>query len=305
MKIFGTGLSGLVGSRIAELLSDKYEFGFSKVDITDREVILREIQNSNASVILHLAAKTDVDGCEEDKKIDKNRYLIKDIPVHKYIGSESGSTATAWKVNVIGTKNIADACLSFGKRLIYVSTDFVFDGENVSKEGYKEDNLANPINWYGETKLEGEKIMCSSELSYVIARIAYPYRADFIRKDFVRSILRNLRNGKRLNVITDHIMTPTLVDDIALALDLLIEANMSGIYHITGSQFITPYDAAFLIAEVFDLDKSLIFKTTREQYFKNRAPRPFNLSMNNQKISNLGIGMKSFEEGLKEIKRQI
>ncbi len=290
MKIFGTGLNGLVGSRIIELLKN-HQFEISNIDITDRDAITRGIAQSDASIVLHLAAKTDVDGCEKDRAED--------------LQEEFRNSKTAWAINVLGTKNIADACFRANKKLIYISTDFVFDGKNVYEEGYKENDLANPVNWYGKTKYEGEKIVQSSGVSYVIARIAYPYRSDFKRNDFVRAILERLKLGQSVKGITDHIMTPTFVDDIALGLDTLIKNNAAGIYHLTGSQFITPYDAAVSIAEAFNLDKSLITKITLEEYFKTRAPRPHNLSMNNKKILELGIKMKGFKEGLEEIKRQI
>lgn len=286
MKILGTGLSGLVGSRIVELLKTKHQFEISNIRITDRDAIIKEIAESNASLVLHLAAKANVDGCEKDK--------------------EGGYRGNAWKVNVIGTKNIADACLSSGKKLIYISTDFVFDGKSVSEDGYKETDFPNPVNWYGKTKYEGERIVKSSGASYVIMRIAYPYRSNFDKKkDFMRAILLKLQSGQTIEAITDHIMTPTFVDDIARGLDTLITNNANGTYHVTGSQFITPYDAALLVAAEFDLDKSLISKTLRSRYFKNRAPRAYNLSMNNEKISELGIRMKTFEEGLAEIREEI
>ncbi len=96
-------------------------------------------------------------------------------------------------------------------------------------------------------------------------------------------------------------MTPTFIDDIAYALDKLIETEQTGIFHVTGSQSLTPYDLSVLIAEKFGLDKSLISKTTRAEYFAGKAPRPFNVAMNNDKIRKIGIQMKTIEEGLNSI----
>ncbi|MCL4353076.1 NAD(P)-dependent oxidoreductase [Patescibacteria group bacterium] len=302
MKIFGTGLKGMVGSRITELLGKEHQFEISDVDITDRDAIIKKISESKASTILHLAAKIDVDSCEKDEEADREKYFIKNIPIYQYIYSKSGKSA--WEVNVIGTKNVTDACRETNKKLIYISTDFVFDGANLPEGGYTEKSTPNPINWYAATKYEAEKIVRSSGLSCIIARIAYPYRADFKRGDFARKILSLLRAGERVVAVGDQIITPTFIDDIAKALDVLIKNNARGIYHLTGSQFVDPYGAAVNIAKTFDLDSSLILKTTLEEYFKNRAPRPFNLSMNNSKIQNLGVRMKGFSEGLAEIKRQ-
>lgn len=278
MKILGTGLSGLVGSRIVELLKNRYELEASEVDITDRDRIVEKIRNSSASIVLHLAAKTDVDGCERDR-------------------------SAAWAVNVNGTKNVAEACLETDKKLIYISTDFVFDGEKTSE--YIEEDTPNPINWYAKTKYEGEKIVQTLSCPWIIARIAYPYRANFERNDFARAILKRLQDQKAVAGVTDHKFSPTFVDDITNALDALIKSESTGIFHVVGSQSLSPYDAAVKIAKTFDLDKSLISKTTREEYFKNRAKRPFQLRLRNDKIQRLGVKMRGFEEGLQEVKRQM
>jgi len=279
MKILGTGLDGLVGSRIVELLKGQYEFESSDVDITDRNKIIDKIKSSDASVVLHLAAKTSVDGCEEDH-------------------------SSAWAVNVYGTQNIVDACQVSNKKLIYISTDFVFDGFRPPVGGYKEEDIPSPINWYGKTKHEGEKIVKNSSASWIIARIAYPYRANFARNDFARAILKRLQDQKPVAAVTDHIFTPTFIDDIAYALDVLIKSESKGIFHVVGSQSLSPYDAAVAIAREFGFDQKYITKTTRSEFFKNRAPRPFHLALKNGKIRGLGVRMGGFEEGLQQLKTQ-
>lgn len=288
-KLIGSGLSGLVGSRVTELLKNTYEFEYVDracgIDIQNREKVIDVITGSDADIVLHLAAKTDVDGCEGDK-----------------VKSEKGE---AWKINVLGTQNIAEAVQRSEKKLIYISTDFVFDGEKTLDEVYTEDDIPNPINWYGKTKYEAELIVSALDSPWLILRIAYPYRANFQRNDFVRTMLLRLKKGEQVSAITDHIFTPTFIDDITRALDLLIQNNSTGIFHIVGSQALTPFDAANYIAKAFGLKTSLIQKTTRKEFFRNRTPRPYNLSLSNSKISKLGITMKSFEEGLLEIKRQV
>lgn len=287
MKILGTGLSGLVGSRIQELLKNNYQFENlslnTGVDITDSEKILSLISSSDASLVLHLAAKTDVDSCQEDMM--------------------QGTNGQAWKINVEGTKNVISACKRSGKKLIYASTDFVFDGN--SKKPYDEDDAPNPINWYSQTKYEGEKLVTSSSLSWVILRFAYPYRANFQKRDFVRTIINRLKNGEKVNLITDHIMTPTFIDDLPYALDVILNKRSLGIFHVVGSQFVSPFEAGVIISNIFGFNKNLLQKTTREDFFKNRAPRPFNLALKNDKIRKLGVKMKSFEEGVLEVKKQL
>lgn len=285
MKILGTGLTGLVGSRITELLKDKYQFeNISRsvgVDIENKKDVLNKIRDSDAQVVLHLAGKADVDGCEKDKIL--------------------GRDGEAWKINVDGTRNVAEACQATNKKLIYISTDFVFDG---TKDIYLEDDIPNPVNWYAQTKYEGEKIIQDLKTPWMIIRIAYPYRANFVKLDFLRAILNRLKKGETVAAITDHIFTPTFLDDVALALGTLIERNSQGIFHVVGSQTLTPYEAANLIAEEFGLDKSKISKTTRAEFFNNRAQRPFQLALKNDRINKLGVRMRTFEEGLREIKRQ-
>jgi len=282
MKILGTGLNGLVGSRIVELLKDQYEFESSEVDITNRNAIIEKIKTSDAPIVLHLAAKTDVDGCEKDKILGEN--------------------GDAWRINVEGTRNIVDSCEKNNKKLIYISTDFVFDG---SQEVYKEEDVPNPVNWYAKTKYEGEKIVQNTSIPWIIARLAYPYRTHFAKKDFVRTLIDKFEKGESLQMVTDHIITPTFIDDVAYALDTLIENNATGIFHVVGSEFLSPYEAAFKIAHVFDFDQKNITKTTRLKFFRNRAQRPFHLSLKNDKIESLGVRMRSFNEGLEEIKRQL
>lgn len=288
MRTLGTGLSGLVGSRIVELLQGKYEFeNISRsegIDIVDRDQVVQKISKSDSQIVLHLAAKTNVDSCEEDKK--------------------DGKEGEAWRINVEGTRNIVDGCLHSNKNLVYISTDFVFDGEKDPSNGYTEEDSPNPINWYGQTKLEGENIVQLLP-QWLIIRLSYPYRAQFAKDDFVRSIKNRLEDNKSVSAVSDQIFCPTFIDNIAQCIDLLIRHNATGIYHSVGSQSLTAYDAALKIAEIFSLDKSLISKTTRAEYFKDKAPRPFNLSLKNDKIRRFGVNMKTFEAGLIEVKSQI
>lgn len=289
-EILGIGITGLVGSRIVELLGSKYKFSNlsleTGVNITDSTTLegLKKHED-NKAIVIHLAAKADVDACEKDRK--------------------DGRQSDAWRINVVGTQNVVNACKEKGLKIIYISTDFVFDGESLIDGGYSENDVPRPVSFYAETKYQAEKIVRSSGLPFVIARIAYPYRAKFEgKKDFVHAIAGLLEKDRYIEAVTDHIMTPTFIDDIARAVDKLIENNSSGIYHVVGSQFVTPYEAAVLVAKTFGFDQSLINKTIRKEYFAGRAPRPFRLALNNDKIEKLGLKMKSFEQGLEEIKKQ-
>lgn len=289
-QIIGLGLNGLVGSRITQVLSNKFEFielsRSTGVDIGDPASLTKIKDSNRANYILHLSAKTDVDGCEKDKEL--------------------GEAGEAWRINVAGSANVAEIARELGKKVIYISTDFVFDGQKPKGESYKETDVPNPINWYAFTKFEGEKVIEKSGCDFAILRIAYPYRAKFdLKKDFFRSILDRLQNGQEIKTVEDHIFCPTFIDDIAIAIEAVIANDATGIYHAVGSQSLSPYEATLKIANVFKLDPGLVTKTTREEFFKDRAPRPFNLSLRNDKIRELGVRMRGFEEGLLEIRKQM
>lgn len=287
MIILATGLSGLVGTRIAGLLPQYSFIDLSRktgIDITNRDEVRKKIFETEADYILHLAAKTDVDGCEKERDL--------------------GTESEAWKINVEGTRNVVGAASEKDIPVIYFSTEFVFDGEKPVGELYREEDTPNPVNFYAQTKYEGEKIVQENQKN-IILRIAYPYRAQFEKNDFVRAILSRLKNNQPIAAITDHTMTPTFIDDIALALDVLFQKKESGIYHAVGNQRLSPYEAAMTIAETFSCDRNLISETTRAQFFKDRAVRPFNLGISNDKITELGAHMHTFKEGLQTIKQQL
>jgi dTDP-4-dehydrorhamnose reductase len=285
MNISIIGSTGLIGSRVVELLKNSYSFteynSSTGFDISNLQSLTPLMQDSSEWVIL-LAAKADVDGCEADK-----------------VQGESGD---AWKINVVGTQNVAKICKETGKKLIYISTDFVFDGTKPDTEAYTEIDIPNPVNWYGHTKLKGEEAVKESGGQYCIVRLAYPFRESFEKKkDFVRAIESRLRDGQSVTAVTDHLFTPTFIDDFVNALDVLIKSTAQGIYHVVGNQFLTPYEAAQIIAQELELDSSLISSTTRSEYFNGKADRPFNLALNNDKINALGVRMKRFDEAILEL----
>lgn len=286
MNILGTGLSGLVGSRITQVLGDRYAFtNLSKetgVDITDHAATGETIRTSDAPWVLHCAAYTDVQGAEKERSL--------------------GNVSTAWKVNVEATANIADACAASGKRLIYISTDYVFDG---TKDAYAEDDTPNPQGWYGVTKYEGERRVVPLGDKALIVRIANPYRANPVgKKDFVHKMMERFTANLPLKGPSDQLFCPTFIDDIALGLDALIRAEASGVWHVVGREAISPFDAAIAIAGAFGYDKSLVSATTYAEFFTGRAPAPRLAHLTHAKIDRLGIRLKSFSEGLAEVRKQ-
>lgn len=276
LKIALTGADGLVGSRIIELLKNDFEFiplPQKSMDITDKGQVDNELKNLDFDVFFHLAAFTNVPGAETNKEL-------------------------CFKINRDGTKNVFEAVKQKQKKFIYVSTDFVFDG---TTPPYDEYSTPNPVGVYAQSKYEGEKIVKDQAM---IVRISYPYRAEFeLKKDFFRTFKSYLENNKPLSMIADSLMTPTFIDDIASGLKYLFNNYKSGIYHLVGSQSISPYEAALIVAETFNLKKTLIGRTTYVEYVKGKAQLPQFANIKSNK--NNFWKMKSFAEGMEEIKKQL
>ncbi len=287
MKIIGTGLTGLVGSRVVELLSSVFSFenlnSRSGVDITNRETLISRIASSDATWIFHFAAKTDVDECEKEKEL--------------------GKASEAWRINVGVTESIAAACRQRQKHLLYISTDFVFDGK---KDMYVEEDKPSPAGWYAKTKYEGELRVKTLEKLGLIVRIAFPYRAKVEKKpDFLHRMLAVLEGGKDLTAPSDQLFVPTFIDDIAAAIAKLVDQQAFGIYHLVGSQVLSPYEAGQKIAAVFGYDSKRVQSARFVDFYQSRAPRPFYGCLSNDKIAKFGLKMSTFDEGLAAIQKQI
>ncbi|MGI6278495.1 MAG: SDR family oxidoreductase [Patescibacteria group bacterium] len=292
IKVIGTGLSGLVGSRIVELLGDKYQlvdFSLaSGIDILNDSLLEKVFdKHQDAKAVLHLAAFTDTNAAHEQR------------------GDKKG---LCYRLNVMGTKNIINQCQKHGQYLIHFSTDFVFSGK---KDGvYTEKDQPDPIDWYGQTKYEAEKAVLASGLPAAIVRIAFPYRAQFAPKqDLVRRIIAGLEDNSLYPMFSDQIITPTLIDDIAQGVNHFLSANNKGIFHLVGSESLSPYQLAQKIAQKFNFDTRLVKKGSLEDYQKSLPPdsRPWqkNLALSNKKISSLGLVMSGVDEGLLKMKKQI
>lgn len=285
MKILGTGLSGLVGSRVTELLSPEFTFENlsleTGVDITDSKSVTSRLEQSDAPWVFHMAAYTDVQGAEAERSL--------------------GEKSMAWKVNVTATQTIADTCKRLHKRLLYIDTDYAFDGK---KKSYTEEDVPHPLGWYATTKSEGAKRVLALGNMGLVIRISNPYRAHPVgKKDFVHKMLERMQAGQPVTGATDQLFSPTFIDDIASALRVLVPLGANGIYHVVGSS-LSPYEAAGIIADVFGFDASLVQKTTFAAMFANRAPTPQYAALTNDKIRALGVNMHTFKDGIGEVKKQ-
>lgn len=288
LKVLSTGMSGMVGSRVGELLDWQFlDMSLDRgVDITDRGAVEEFIEEHQAPVLLHMAAFTDVNQAWKQR------------------GDKQGA---AYQVNVEGTKNLAEACKERDIHLIYISTDMVFSGEK--DKPYAEQDERDPIEWYGQTKALGEEKIEEIMEAYTIARIAFPFKAGRQGKaDLVDKIRAGLEEGSLYPQFTDMIITPTFVDDIAVALDEMIGVRPVGIYHVTGDSFVSSYQLAQEVAEVFGFDKEEIKKGSLEGYLKkNPKARPYQkvLKMDNSKLKReLGVKMRPIREALEEVRKQ-
>ena len=299
MKIIGTGLSGLVGSRIVELLQNIHEFVDlsldSGVDITDFDQLKSVFdKHQDAEVVLHLAAFTDVNAAFKQKD-DKS--------------------GLCYRVNVLGTENLAKLCREADKYLIHISTDFVFDGKNPPTGGYTEKDIPFPIEWYGQTKLWSEKKVQQLSQNYIILRLAFPFKAKpspkklepRVKLDLVRKIKDNLEKRKTLSMFTDQIITPTFIDDVAEIIKYVFKNKPQGIYHLVGSRSLSPFDLAQRIAQTFNLDRRLIKPLLLKEFTKiDLRPRQAKMILSNKKlVRDFGIKMHTVEEALQLMKEQL
>jgi len=287
MKLLVTGASGLLGNKIVKTANGNYDVtplhsahplhsGSLKLDVTDRKQVLNLFSTLEPDVIIHTASETNVDKCEIQKE-------------------------NAWKINVEGTRNIAEACKA-GAKLIYISTDYVFDGR---KGDYKEDDTPNPINYYAVTKLEGEKQVIQNCENFAILRTSVLYGWHPFKRNFATWVTNELKQNKEITVVEDHYNTPTLADNLAEMAIEAIPKDLEGVYHACGSERIGRYEFARQIARAFDLNQNLIRPIKMEQLTAWIAKRPRDSSLNTDKIrSQLEAKPLNITEGLDRMKKE-
>lgn len=282
-----TGLSGLVGSRFLYLYADKYEMVnldlTSGIDITDAASVEQIFSSSNAQAVVHLAAYTNVSAAYEQQ------------------GDTEG---VCYKVNVLGTKTIAEAAQKYNKYLVHVSTDYVFDGKK--QDQYVENDVPSPIEWYGQTKLWAEEAVAKSEVKGAILRMAFPYQANPSRPDFLAKVIENLKKNTLPPAFADHVITPTFVDDVTTVFDYCITHQPTGVYHMVGSSSHTDYEIASMVNEIFDLEGTVQPGSLTEYLKKVNRPYQQTMRVSNEKLTReFGIQMHTVPDGLREIKNQI
>lgn len=274
MKILITGAKGILGRALNNILSDKYKIlstDIGDLDITNYEKVINNFESFKPSLVIHCAAHTNVDGCELDPE-------------------------KAYLVNSTGTQNIALACQKHDAAMVYISTDFIFDGKKGNP--YLEIDPPNPISVYGKSKLMGEA--CTAQLlnKFFIVRTSWIYGSG--GKNFVDTIIKLAEEKDELRVVDDQVGSPTYARDLAEALAELIKTPFYGIYHITNSDFCSWYEFSKDILRLSGFTKTKIIPITSEE-LKRPAPRPHYSVLSNQTYRLRGFkGLRSFKDALKD-----
>ena len=298
MRILITGACGMLGRDLVEVLAEGQElylldvekfppslssqFSTLTLDITDSAKTYREITRINPDIVIHSAAYTDVDGAETNMDL-------------------------AFRVNALGTRNIALACQRFDTELLYISTDFVFDGEK--GEPYLEFDRPNPQSIYGKSKYWGELYIDSLLNRFYIVRSSWLFGKS--GKNFVTTILNLTKEKKEIEVVNDQIGSPTYTKDLAQAIaqligregkDSITRASLYGIWHITNSGQCSWYEFAGEILQ----DSDVLLKPITSEELNRPAKRPkFSVLENSVRKLQGWKSLRHWKEALKDYLREI
>ena len=284
-KLLIIGGSGLVGSTLLQYAAPNYNIHFtyntnkiifdntSSTQINllhNQKKILELIKEIQPDIVVNTVAHSSVDLCESDHKI-------------------------ADKLHVDITQDITQVCKDVDSKLVYISTDAVFQGELNKK--YNELDQPNPINYYGKTKLQAEQIILNASPKNVIIRSAVIY-GWHKKSRFTNWIIQTLKEKRMVDPFTDQYNTPTLVDDLAKSLLSIFEKNISGIFHATGNSCVNRYEFALVLANTFGLDTKLIKPVTSKEK-KQDAPRPISTCLDSTKLEKLiGFNFNDIQSGV-------
>lgn len=302
MKVFVTGVAGQLGHDVMNELASRGYVGvgtdlaesysgiqdstyvttveYVSLDITDKSAVMNTIKSIKPDVVVHCAAWTAVDLAEDEDKQAKVKAI-----------------------NVDGTQNIADACKEIDAKMVYISTDYVFDGQgtkpwNPDCKDYK------PLNVYGETKLGGELAVSNTLSKYFIVRIAWVFGKN--GNNFIKTMLYVGKKFDTLKVVNDQIGTPTYTYDLARLLVDMIETDKYGYYHATNEGgYISWYDFACEIFKQAGYTNNVIPVTTKE-YGLSKAARPFNSRLDKSKLVENGFKpLPTWQDALKRYLQEI
>jgi dTDP-4-dehydrorhamnose reductase len=242
LKVLVTGSAGLVGQQVVKDLSNSHqvfscyneskpEYGDSvKMDLKNHEMISSILTEKKPDIVIHLGAMTGVDLCEKEK-------------------------TSASEINTKATEIIAKECSKLNSFLVYVSTDYVFDG-NLGM--YKEDDVTNPLGFYGKSKLEGEKVVQNFSTNWCIARTSTPFGLHPTKKSFPMWVIENLQKQKQIDVLIDQFTSPTYIPNLSRMLIEISERRVTGIIHTAGASKISRYQMASMVSDKLNLDSTLL-----------------------------------------------
>ena len=296
MKILVTGSNGLLGQKLTELLEKDpsvkliatargksvlpiTQGEFHALDITDGKAVDEVFARTKPDVVINTAAMTQVDQCETERE-------------------------ACWTANVTSVENLVKACEKHNVHMVHVSTDFIFDG---TRGPLDENEKPNPVNYYGESKLAAEEVVKKSKTGWSILRtvLVFGITRDMSRSNIVLWVKNSLEHGKSIQVVNDQWRTPTLAEDLAQGCYLAAKKKATGIYNISGKDFLTPYDIAIATADYFKLNKSLV-NVTDSTKFTQPAKRPPKTGFIIDKArTDLGYEPRSFAEGLAVLESQL
>lgn len=296
-RILITGSNGLLGQKLVygykdnpafKLLAtargrnrmlDTAGYQYREMDITDRKSVFKVLGEEKPDVVINSAAMTNVDACELNH--DACDML--------------NSTAVQYLV---------DACNQFNIHLIHLSTDFIFDG----KDGpYREDDDPSPLSYYGHSKLKSEEIVKKATCSWTIVRtvLVIGITEGMSRSNIVLWAKGALEKGQQINVVSDQFRTPTLAEDLAMGCMLIAEKRATGIFNISGKDFMSIYELVQHVAEFWNLDKSLIKPSTSDNLGQPAKRPPITGFQLQKAMDELGYNPHSFKQALALIDKQI
>ena len=296
MIVLVTGSNGLLGQKIIEQLNNKdnkiiatsrganrnsnnNSFIYEDLDITNKEQLSRVFNKYKPEVVFNTAAMTNVDLCELEKDLCK-------------------------KVNVNAVEYLADICFDLDAHLIHISTDFIFDGNDGP---YNEDDVACPLSYYGQSKLDSENILKSHKCKWTILRtiVLFGVAKNLTKSNIVLWAKEQLENSKVISIIDDEFRAPTLADDLAYACIYSAKNKVFGVYHISGKDIMSIYDMVISIANYFNLDKNLINRISSKE-LSQVANRPKKTGFVLEKAKQqLNYHPKSFNDSLLYIDKQL
>lgn len=262
MKVLVTGYNGQLGFEIVNLLKEQnvecVGVDINNFDLTNEKSVNDYVLNYSPDIIIHCAAYTAVDRAEDEKEL-------------------------CYKVNVDGTKYMAQAAKELDAKFVYFSTDYVFPGTGVQE--YKEDDVTGPTNQYGITKLQGEEVVKELLSKYFICRISWVFGEN--GNNFIKTMLKLAETRDKLTVVDDQIGSPTYCKDVAKLTCEMIRTEKYGVYHVTNEGFCSWYDFA---CEIFkQAGKEIKVEPVDSAAFPVKAERPKNSRMSKDKLEQSGF----------------